>query len=267
MDLSDEPCHLRERAAYWPAMGAQFSPDEEVFFEKTGATLLRRLRKTRNPADLLGVVRSMHADFERAYAAVPAEVRATVACRAGCGACCQVLVGAQAHEVLIAAGHIQRTFSPEALDAVIARTAAQRAAFAGKRQSERAALARPCALLHEGSCTVYAARPEACRSHHSANADHCRSNLDTANAYVDVSITGLRGRMFAVMLGIDQAVAEAGFDGRAYDFGSALNEALTNSLCAVRWVQRLPAFPDDCREVGEIDEEESGEMRPEGYFQ
>jgi hypothetical protein len=73
--------------------------------------------------------------------------------------------------------------------------------------------------------------------------------------------------MFAVMLAVDQAVAEAGFDGQAYDFGSALHEALTNSLCAVRWVQRQQAFPDDCREGAGDDNADSGVMHAEGYFQ
>lgn len=247
-------------------MSAAFTIDEEKLFEKTGATLLRRLRKTGNPADLLGCVRGSHKDFDRAYESAPAAARASVACRAGCGACCHVLVGVQAHEVLIAAEFIQRTFSPAELEAVIVRTAEQRTAFRGKFHGEQAALQRPCALLRDGACTIYEGRPEACRAHHSPNADTCRSNLDAANAYVDVSIAGLRGRMFAVMLGIDQAVAEAGYDGRAYDFGSALNEALTSSLCAVRWRQRQAAFPEDCREAGESADDERAEISPEGYF-
>jgi hypothetical protein len=52
--------------------------------------------------------------------------------------------------------------------------------------------------------------------------------------------------MFAVMLGMDEAIEAAGFDDRAYDFGSALHEALTNSLCLARWLRRQPAFPDAC---------------------
>jgi hypothetical protein len=32
----------------------------------------------------------------------------------------------------------------------------------------------------------------------------------------------------------------------AYDFGSALHEALTNSLCLVAWLRRQPAFPNSC---------------------
>ena len=67
---------------------------------------------------------------------------------------------------------------------------------------------------------------------------------------------------------LDQAGAEAGFDGRAYDFGSALHEALTDGMCAVRWMQRQPAFSDSCHEAGQPDEaEDAGMIRAEGYFQ
>jgi Fe-S-cluster containining protein len=248
-------------------MCAAFSLEEDTLFEKIGGAVFKRLRKTRNPADLLSIVASAHKEFDRAFASAPAEARAAVACRAGCDACCHVPVGVQAHEVLIAAQHVQTHFSPEDLDALIARAAIHRAAFAGRSNLERTALRTPCSLLHEGACSIYEARPEACRSHHSHNAASCRTNLETGREDLDVYIPGVRGRMFAVMLAVDQAVAEAGYDGQAYDFGSALHEALTNSLCAVRWVQRQQAFPDDCREGAGDDDDDSGVMQAEGYFQ
>ncbi len=248
-------------------MCAQFSPEEETLFEKTGATVLKRLRKTRNPADLLSAISSAHKEFDRAFASAPADARGMVACRAGCDACCHVPVGVQAHEVLIAAQHVQTHFSPEELDALIARAAAHREAFAGRSNAGRTALKTPCVLLRNGSCSIYGARPEACRSHHSNNAEACRTNLASGREDIDVYIPRVRGRMFAVMLAIDQAVAEAGFDGHAYDFGSALHEALINNLCAVRWVQRQPAFPESCREASEMDDGDSGVMHAEGYFQ
>ncbi|MDF3056470.1 MAG: hypothetical protein K0R17_685 [Rariglobus sp.] len=248
-------------------MCAAFSPEEDILFEKTGATVLKRLRKTRNPADLLSVLRSAHKDFERAFASAPSPAREAVACQAGCDACCHVPVGVQAHEVFIAAQHVQTHFSPVELDELIARAAAHRDAFDGRSNPERTALKKPCVLLREGNCSIYEARPEACRSHHSNNAAACRTNLQLEREDIDVYIPGLRGRMFAVMLAIDQAVVEAGFDGRAYDFGSALHEALTDSLCAVRWIQRQPAFPDSCREASEDDDGDSGLMQAEGYFQ
>ena len=54
--------------------------------------------------------------------------------------------------------------------------------------------------------------------------------------------------MFAVMLGLDQGVAEAGFDDRAYDFSAALHVALTDSVCAFLWARKSAAFPDSCLE-------------------
>jgi Fe-S-cluster containining protein len=248
-------------------MCAQFSPEEDELFEKTGASVLRRLRKTGNPANLLSVLSSAHKEFDRAFVSAPVAAKESVACRAGCDACCHVPVGLLAHEVLIAAQYVQTRYSPEELDALIARAAVHRAAFAGKSNEERTTLKMPCVFLHGGSCSIYEARPEACRSHHSNNAAACRINLGNGREDIDVYIPGIRGRMFSIMLAIDQAVAEAGFDGRAYDFGSALHEALTNSFCAVRWVQRQPAFPEDCREAADDGDEESGEMKAEGYFQ
>lgn len=229
-------------------MATGFSAEEEALYHKTAEAVLRQLRKTRNPAELLSVLRVAQKRFDRAYEAAPEAARARVYCRAGCGTCCHVPVGAQAHEVLIAAEYIQTHFSPEDLEAVIARLAAHRAAFAGRNAGERLALKLPCALLRDDSCSIYEGRPGSCRSHHSHNLEGCRTNLAAGRDLVDVLIPEIRGRMFAVMLAIDQAAEEAGFDAQAYDFGSALHEALTDSLGAVRWLQRKPAFPDSCRE-------------------
>ena len=232
-------------------MCAAFSEDEYALFEKTGEWVFKRLRKTRHPEDLLAVVATAFKGFDKAYASAPAEAKAAVACRSGCDACCHVPVGVQAHEVLLAAQHVQTHFSPAELEALIARAAAHRAAFAGRTIPERTALRSPCVLLRDGACSIYEARPEACRSHHSHDAASCRANLENGNEDLDVFIPGVRGRMFAVMLAIDQAVEESGFDGQAYDLGSALHEALTDSLCAVRWTRREAAFPDDCSDGAE----------------
>jgi Fe-S-cluster containining protein len=112
-------------------------------------------------------------------------------------------------------------------------------------------------LLRAGACSIYAARPETCRAHHSDDAAACQTNLEQGNEAIDVKIPGLRGRMYAVMLGLDHAIEEAGFDDRSYDLGTALHEALTDSRCAIRWTQRQPAFSDSCLETPEWPEAES----------
>lgn len=186
-------------------------------------------------------------ELERTFAETPAKVKATVACRAGCAHCCSVPVDVQAHEVFYAAQHILLNFSPAALAEVIARTGAHRTRAAGLSSNDRDQLRQPCVLLREGSCSIYEGRPEACRAHHTSNAAVCAAHssdpgVDLAKVY----IPALRSRMFAVMLGMDEALEAAGFDDRAYDFGSALHEALTNSLCQVLWMRKKPAFPDSC---------------------
>ncbi|SUS03685.1 Flagellin N-methylase [uncultured Defluviicoccus sp.] len=229
-------------------MSTGFSAAEEALYHKTARAVLAQLRKTGNPAALLPVLRVAQKRFDRAFDAAPAGARATVACRAGCGTCCHVPVGAQAHEVLIAAEYIQTHSTCADLEAVIARVAVHRAAFAGRTPDERLAQRRPCALLVEENCSIYGARPGSCRSHHSHDLDGCRTNLAAGIDRVDVLIPAIRGRMFAVMLAIDQAAEAAGFDAQAYDFGSALHEALTDSLCVVRWLRRQPAFSAACQE-------------------
>ena len=199
------------------------------------------------PGEMLAALRWGMQQLDRTFAETPAKVRASVACRAGCDFCCSVPVDVQAHEVFFAAEHIQVNFSPADLAAVIERTALHRTRVAKLGAGEREGLRQPCALLHEGNCSIYAGRPEACRAHHTNDAATCAAHLSNPAVAIEKTyLPALRARMFAVMLGLDEAIEAAGFDDRSYDFGSALHEALTNSLCRILWLRRKPAFPDSC---------------------
>ncbi len=185
-------------------------------------------------------------ELDRTYAETPAPIRAKVACRAGCSHCCHVPVDVQAHEVFFTAEHIQLNFPPDDLATVIERTALHRASVLPLTGDERSHLMQQCPLLDAGgSCSVYEGRPEICRAHHASDASVCAAAGQPGD-FNRVHIPALQARMFAVMLGLDEAMESAGFDDRAYDFGSALNEALTNSLCLARWMRRERAFPDSC---------------------
>ena len=218
-------------------------------FDHTIEQMGRRLLAVRAPAQMITALRWGMAELDQTYAETSAGVRATVACRDGCAHCCSVPVDVQAHEVFFAADHIQVNFSPTALTKVIARLGAHRRRVARLAGGKRATSRSPCALLRTatGSCSIYAGRPEACRSHHTNDAAVCAAHqADPAVNLTKAYIPALRARMFAVMLGLDEALEAAGYDERAYDFGSALHEALTNSLCLMRWMRRQPAFPDSC---------------------
>lgn len=184
--------------------------------------------------------------LDRTYATTPREIRAQVACRAGCSHCCHVPVDVQAHEVFYAAEHVLLKFSPDDLAEIIARTAMHRDNLADLAKGDRSFVLQPCPLLEAGGdCSIYAGRPEICRSHHASDATVCAA-AKVPGEFESVHIPALQARMYAVMLGLDEALESAGFDDRAYDFGSALHEALTDSRCLTRWLRREHAFPDSC---------------------
>lgn len=206
----------------------------------------RRLNGATEAGPMLSALRWGMTELDRTFAETPAQIRATVACRAGCGYCCSVPVDVQAHEVFFSAEHIQLHFTPHALALLLTRLEGHRAAISVLSNDERSDRLSPCPLLDAGgSCSIYAGRPEICRAHHASDAAACAASTHPAD-FNRVHIPALQARMFAVMLGLDEAIEAEGFDDRAYDFGSALHEALTDSLCRVRWLRREAAFPDSC---------------------
>lgn len=225
-------------------MPSPFGPD---LFERARSGMGARLRRVRNPHQMFAALGWAIGHLDQTYTDTPDAVLSTVACRAGCASCCHVPVDVQAHEVFFAADHMQRHFAPADLEAAVRRLSLHRDRIAGFAPGERDASRQPCALLLAGTCSIYSGRPQPCRAHHTSDAAACDANLaepttDITRAY----IPALRARMFAVMLGIDDAFESLGYDERSYDFGSALHEALTNVLCLSAWMRRQVAFPDSC---------------------
>ena len=233
-----------------PASASSFPSDQSALFSTTSRELSTRLAAASDEQAVFAALRWGCGELDRAFAATPAKVRSAVACRAGCDFCCRVPMGVQAHEVLLAADHIRTRFTPAQVAAVVERAAVHRARVAAPGATLGSGLGVACPALQEARCSIYEARPEICRAHHTSSAQVCAEFLEDPNVDLErVYIPPLRARMFAVMIGIDQAVGDAGYDDRAYDFGAALHVALTDSLCAFLWARKKPAFPDSCLEL------------------
>lgn len=216
-------------------------------FDHAIAGLTPRLQRLRSPHQLMAALRWGIELSNQTYADSPKGVLATVACRSGCDHCCRVPVDVQAHEVLYAADHMLVHFAPEALEQAVGRLAAHRGRVAAFGPGERDGSREACAMLRDGACSIYAGRPQPCRAHHTSDAATCAAHMtDPSIDITKVYIPALRARMFAVMLGVDEAIEAAGYDERAYDFGSALHEALTSSACLDAWLRHQNAFPDSC---------------------
>ena len=217
-------------------------------FDETIAGLTPRLLRLRSPHQLMAALRWSMEILDRTFAESPPSARDAVACRSGCDSCCRVPVDVQAHEVLYAADHILTHFAPEAVEPIVTRLAAHRGRIAAFAPGERDGSRQPCAMLRDdGACSIYAGRPQPCRAHHTSDAAVCAAHMnDSSIDITKVYIPALRARMFAVMFGVDEAIEAAGYDERAYDFGSALHEALTSTLCLDAWLRHQNAFPDSC---------------------
>jgi hypothetical protein len=97
-------------------------------------------------------------------------VEEPVACRKGCGHCCQVPVSAFPFEIFPIAHHVRTSWSGRERRALMRRLRAYRTAVT---KPQRGAKHPWCPFLKEGSCSIYDVRPTICRTHHSSDLSAC----------------------------------------------------------------------------------------------
>ena len=103
----------------------------------------------------------------------------SVACGAGCDHCCYQVVGVTPAEAFAVVEHVRRTRDQAAISKLKAR-AAELLDQAGELDSNaRFSPDHPCLFLDvaTGRCTIYEARPLACRGMNSLDAEECAKRL------------------------------------------------------------------------------------------
>lgn len=99
-------------------------------------------------------------------------------CRKGCSWCCHHTVFAVTHEFLFLMEAIRVRSEPDQQKEYEEKARA-RAALTSERSLEDQLLVRkPCPFLHHDSCSIYEARPMACRIYLSASEESCRLEHD-----------------------------------------------------------------------------------------
>nr|WP_255683911.1 MULTISPECIES: YkgJ family cysteine cluster protein [unclassified Xanthobacter] len=150
-----------------------------------------------------------------------------LACRKGCGTCCQILVAATAPEVLMVARYVRSMaagFRNVGID-LIGRLYGAADFVEPSGNVRPMALVRECPFLAEGICVIYPVRPMACRGHASFNEEACVSALQGGLDNVPVSephrtVRGL------VQNALQSAMRDSGFAWGLYDLVAALKIAL-----------------------------------------
>jgi Fe-S-cluster containining protein len=205
----------------------------------------------KGPTRASEAARRAHEFFEVSLKYNPSEHK--IACAKGCGYCCHLRVTAMAPEVFLLANHIRREFK-DSYDAVLARLRAADANARGLSSRERAQHHFPCGLLVDNSCSVYAARPSACRALTSISVETCKRGYEGEEVQVLTPAvwTEIRG---AHNQALWAALAHAGLSYNAYELNHALLVALDTRDAESRWLAGEDVFSSVSRES----EDEEGE--------
>ncbi len=167
-----------------------------------------------------------------------------LACREGCSLCCWLKVDLFAHEAFLLARHIQLKFRAEEMARLLSRLAVHSGMVMTLTPFQHATQNIRCPLLVDGRCSVYEARPHACRRHHSRDFSACQYTFDhpTDLEFPSAHDRELFQQLSHVMQQGIEAYDSLGFDSTIYELGTALLEALTDPTAWNRWQRREKAF-------------------------
>ncbi|WP_163707321.1 YkgJ family cysteine cluster protein [Mangrovibacterium lignilyticum] len=154
----------------------------------------------------------------------------TVDCKNGCAYCCHQAVYANSFELHYLGNFISQNFTPDQQEEVKKKAKEKKATTEKLSHEEVLKYKSPCPLLKNGSCTVYAARPMACRIYLSMKLNTCiefYKNPDNSDNYpllLEFPLTA--GRMMNE--GFSAALKESGIEIAEFRLEDGLSTVLTN---------------------------------------
>jgi Fe-S-cluster containining protein len=140
-----------------------------------------RLLRARDASACGSVGRSVVAALEHELAAQRV-AGARIACAAGCAFCCHQRVGVFAHEAVALLQHLRTKLPRAEATAIEQRVLANARTIDGFTPEQHRAANLRCALLVDGRCAAYEARPSACARYHSLSRARCEHSFDHPEA-------------------------------------------------------------------------------------
>ncbi len=165
------------------------------------------------------------------------------ACSAGCYYCCVVQVQVLPIEALHLANHLKTNRSKEEIEALTSNLTDFGAKVRGLTPNQQSALKMSCPFLVDDMCSVYEARPVACRSANSTDAKKCQAalepevSLSTVETYLHQSkICRQASKALATALG------DCGLNSAVLELTSAVGTALGHEDAVGAWRRGEPVF-------------------------
>ena len=122
--------------------------------------------------DCATACRALASEIDAAFASAKRS-GTPVACTAGCDSCCHLRVSVFEHEAAAVLHHLRTHLSPAEAAAAGRRIVENAARIDTMTVAQHYAARMPCALLVDGRCCAYEARPSACAAHHSLSRSRC----------------------------------------------------------------------------------------------
>jgi hypothetical protein len=202
-------------------------------------TMLRRARSVQT------MLRLIEHAFDQTTAVVERlPERAPLACAPGCAFCCYHPVDITPPEAFIITAYLRTALTPEAGAATYARIAAHADRLRGLSYEAHAQARIPCALLVDGSCSVYPCRPFACRAWNSTSAARCETIFTHGNPLTMLPPLDMPmyEAVWDVAYGVTEGLRQSRLDGQFYELHSLLQRVLETPQAAQRWTQGEQVF-------------------------
>ena len=192
----------------------------------------------RAPTRASEAAKRAHEFFELSLKRNPSNHR--IECAKGCGFCCHLRVSAMAPEVFHVANFVRRQFASE-LEQVIGQVRAADRYSRGLSSRERPLRKFPCGLLVANACSVYLARPSACRGLTSISVKTCERGYNGEEVEVQTPAvwTEIRRAHNQAMWG---ALSASGLPADSYELNHAMLVALETPDAESRWLNGEDVF-------------------------
>jgi len=226
-------------------MDLSASPSGQSWAVIAATRILVDILSGRGPSRASSAAKRAHEFFETSLKNNPSKHR--IECAKGCAFCCHVSVTATAPEIFLVANSIRQQYKDN-FEQVLTRVRAADQKTRGLDSMERAKNRIPCALLDGNVCSVYGARPGACRGFTSTSVKACERgfNGEDVQIYTPSVWTHLRN---AHKQAIWAALAAAELPAERYEFHHALLVALETPDAESRWLKGEELFAGVAREM------------------
>ena len=196
-----------------------------------------------NPTFAITIFRSVHQQID---AVVESVVRnrppGYFACRAGCSYCCKIRVSAFPAEVFGIARSVEK-FDTPCRKALMERLETHAALVHGAVADD---FSSQCPLLENDLCSVYEARPQACRTHMSLDVEACKD--ESVPTIPKDAMLSLKGA--ALTMGAKEGLSKYKQSNESAELGQCVLATLKDKTLEQRWFKGADVFapfrgPDD----------------------